>query len=142
MPIPVLGPCLQKGVLEEEACGRTRVTVLLVILEAPATAVWAGLGVAACWVTQEPLRGPVQQSGARAGHVQETSAVTLAVCTVTRGEPLPGLERRLGARGNEPRSSERRLPATGSQAVFIFLGFSFDLVFCSGHSAFCCQENS
>lgn len=128
--------------MKRKLCGWTRVTVLLVTLEAPATAVRAGLGVAACRVTQEPLRVPFQQSGARAGHVQEASAVTLAVCTVTRAEPLPGLERRLGARGAEPRSSECRLPAAGSQAVFIFLGFSFDLVFCSGHSAFCCQENS
>ena len=73
--------------MKRKLCGHTRVTVLLVILEAPATAVRAGLGVAACRVTQEPLRVSFQKSGARTGHVQEALAVTLAVCTVARGEP-------------------------------------------------------
>lgn len=64
--------------MKRKLCGQPHVTVLLVILEAPATAVRAGLGVATCRVTQEPLRVSFQKSGARAGHAQEALAVTLA----------------------------------------------------------------
>lgn len=73
--------------MKRDLCGWTRVTVLLVTLETPATAIHAGLGVATCWGTQQPLRISFQKSGAQAGHVQEVLAVTLAVCTVTHGEP-------------------------------------------------------
>lgn len=73
--------------MKRELCGWTHVTVLLVTLETPATAIRAGLGVATCQGTQQPLRISFQKRGAREGHVQEALAVTLAVCTVTRGEP-------------------------------------------------------
>lgn len=73
--------------MKRELCGWTRVTVLLVTLETPATTTRAGLGVVTCWGTQQPLRISFQKRGARAGHVQEALAVILAVCTVTHGEP-------------------------------------------------------
>lgn len=137
MGIPVLGPCLQKGVLSEEE------------------ALWAHTcHGAACDPGGPSDRRPGRSGcGRLSGDSRATKSLVSEEWSPSRtrsgsissdtGRLHSGpwrtlflLKRQLGAHGTEPRSHERCPPAAGPQALFIFLCFSFDLVFHSGHGAF------
>lgn len=80
MAVPVLGPCLQKGVLSEEGALWVDTCHSVACDPSDRHPCWSGCGhlLGDSTATKNLI--------SEAGHVQEALAVTLAVCTVTRGE--------------------------------------------------------